>query len=255
MGQDKTTLGDRMKAYEYASSTHLMQGTPKIIRLDGKAFHTFLKNCQKPYDIKPMEAMIAGAIEVMKEIGGSARLAYIQSDECSIVLNDSISREFSPWFSNNIQKVVSVSSAIFTAAFNKKYNRADGKMGLFDARFFQVPHEEEMINNLIWRQSDATRNSVSQYARSFFSQKELTGMNISEMQDMMMTKGFNWNNADTWTKRGIVINRNFTGVGDQQWDVDMQCPIFKDGKDYLRKRYHPIPDATATPQNVHSAQG
>ena len=90
MKKSKDLFGARMKEYEFASKTTLIKRAPKIIRLDGRAFHTFLADAKKPFDKKVMSAMILGAKLVMQEIGGSARFAYIQSDEVSIAINDAI---------------------------------------------------------------------------------------------------------------------------------------------------------------------
>lgn len=47
----KDELGDRMKSYyENRSKTFLARRTPVIIRLDGKAFHTFTRGFNKPFD-------------------------------------------------------------------------------------------------------------------------------------------------------------------------------------------------------------
>jgi len=117
MSNSKDDLGDRMKAYEAASSTVLINGTPKIIRLDGKAFHTWTKKVKtvQPYDKKLMDGMIYAATAVMDEMGGMARYAYIQSDECSIGLNDAMTIHTQPWFGNKIQKMVSVAASIMSA--------------------------------------------------------------------------------------------------------------------------------------------
>ena len=44
-------LGTRMKTYyEQIPKTKLMRRTPVAIRIDGKAFHTFTRGFQKPFD-------------------------------------------------------------------------------------------------------------------------------------------------------------------------------------------------------------
>lgn len=242
--ETELTLGDRMKKYEEASRTVLTHGVPKIIRLDGKAFHTFTKSFKQPYDSDIMESMCIAAQAVMKEIGGVARFAYIQSDECSICINDAITDISQPWYANQVQKMVSVSAAImsvnFSYAITKKISHGDDlshnfKTALFDSRIFQVPTVGEVLNNMIWRQQDATRNSISQWSRSMFSHKELQGKNSSEMQDMMMAKGFNWNDAPTWTKRGVVVYK-IPGEQDGQrttWINDYLIPIFTKDRNYI----------------------
>jgi tRNA(His) guanylyltransferase len=111
-----------MKAYEACSSMHLIPGTPKIMRLDGKAFHTFVRGCQEPYDWNIMESMAKGAMSLMKEIGGSARFVYIQSDEATLVINDKPKIESSPWFDNNLVKMASVSAAIMAVNFSQAFH-------------------------------------------------------------------------------------------------------------------------------------
>ena len=51
------SLGDRMKRYENVNRTYLTRRTPVIIRVDGKAFHTFTKAFQKPFDNFMIRAM------------------------------------------------------------------------------------------------------------------------------------------------------------------------------------------------------
>ena len=50
MANKKDSLGDRMKKYEGVSRNYLTRRVPVIIRLDGKAFHTFTKGFKKPFD-------------------------------------------------------------------------------------------------------------------------------------------------------------------------------------------------------------
>lgn len=50
MAKKNDSLGDRMKGYEGVSRNFLTRRVPAIIRLDGKAFHTFTKGMEKPFD-------------------------------------------------------------------------------------------------------------------------------------------------------------------------------------------------------------
>lgn len=214
MSDKHDEFGDRMKAYEAASKTQLINGTPKIARLDGRAWHTYLKSATKPYDINVITSLAYAAANVMKDIGGSARFAYIQSDETSIVINDKMTLQSEPWFNNQVQKTTSISSSVMTAHFNDYASKnkfsflgeTANKLAFFDSRFFQVPNIEEMTNAILWRQQDASKNSISQYARHYFSQKQLMNKNGKEMQEMMFKEhNFNWNDAPNWTKRGILV--------------------------------------------------
>lgn len=252
----KDPLGDRMKAYEVATNITLIKGTPKIIRLDGKAFHTWVKKakCQQPFDDNLMYCMIAGATAVMQEIGGIARFAYLQSDECSIVLNDMLDIYTEPWFGNKVQKMVSVAAAIMSVNFTLNWGADDAFFmppAYFDSRVFQMPSLGEMHNAILWRQFDASKNSISQYARNMFSHKELYRKNGKEMQEMMFQKnGFNWNNAPTWTKRGVIIRKikkpiqtvvdGKEVIVDRSFlEPDWEIPKFNENPDYLYNLFLP----------------
>jgi tRNA(His) 5'-end guanylyltransferase len=222
-------LGDRCKAYENAFNGILPNRIPKILRLDGRAFHTVLRNVEKPYDKNIINYMEQSAIKVMEDIGGVARFAYIQSDECSIAINDFIDIDTQGWFGNRINKILSIASSIMSVSFSKLFD----KDVYFDSRIFCVP-ETDINNAFYWRQLDATRNSIQQYARSMFSQKEVHKKNSNELQEMMHANhGFNWNDSPTWTKRGIVIYRN----SENKLQSDYEIPQFNTDKEYLISKF------------------
>lgn len=240
-------LGDRMKAnYEDRTRIKLPRRTNTIIRLDGKSFHTLTKGCQKPYDSFLMDAMDYAAIECCKEIQG-AKLAFVQSDEISILLTDYDDIKTDAWFDGNVQKIVSVAASIVTCAFN--IIRISGAsvykdLAKFDARAFTIPDPQEVVNYFVWRQQDATRNSISMAAQSMFSHKELNNKSCEEQQEMMFQKGVNWNDYPNGFKRGraikkVTINTPIPGIDTilrtQQWQIDENCPIFTQNRDYILK--------------------
>lgn len=227
----KDNLGTRMKVYEAAAQNSLMRRTPVVVRLDGKAFHTFTKGAQKPFDNGIGDAMVMTALNLCKEIQGAV-LGYTQSDEISIVLQDWKTLTTDPWYANNIQKIVSVSASIATASFNRLYKKPTGVSALFDSRAFNLPFEE-VTNYLIWRQADATRNSVSGLAQSQFSHKQLHGMGRTQMMDMLMDKGINWNDLEVRFKRGVCVvpfGSNFK--------IDLEPPIFTSDRNYIEKFFY-----------------
>jgi len=210
----KDELGERMKSnYEHRTRYYLPRRTYTIVRLDGKAFHTFTKNLKRPYDLEFMRTMDETAIALCKEVQG-AKMAFVQSDEITLVLTDFESQQTDAYFDGNIQKIASITASIATAAFNKVHLIASGldgmdisqiKMAHFDSRVFSISDIEEVVNNFIWRQQDATRNSIQMAAQSMFSHKELNLKNMSECQEMMFQKGTNWNDYPVGFKRGRII--------------------------------------------------
>ena len=115
---NKDSLGNRMKGYENISRSYLIRRIPVIIRLDGKAFHTFTRGLKKPFDEILMNTMWETAKYLCENIQG-CKIAYTQSDEISLLLTDYENIDTSAWFDNNVQKMVSISASMATLAFNK----------------------------------------------------------------------------------------------------------------------------------------
>lgn len=270
MANKRDSLGDRMKNnYENRAKTYLLRRTPVIIRLDGKAFHTFTRGFAKPFDARLMRVMQETTLELCKNIQGCV-FGYTQSDEITLVLVDYNALDTDAWFDYSVEKMCSVAASMCTLYFNRIFTRVCGEFikehaanakdkenlgdladqidrvlkaymrgikngGLFDARVFNVPNEE-VTNCVLWRQNDATRNSVSSLAQAYFSPKELHGKNGSQMQDMLMEKyGINWNNLSITEKRGTAIIKNDEG----EWIIDEEMPILRgEGREYLESRIH-----------------
>lgn len=236
---DNTALAKRMKKYyEEVPKTRLIRRMPVCIRLDGKAFHTFLKGFKKPFDDIFIKTMQDTMRYLCQNIQGCV-LGYSQSDEISLILIDYQKLTTSAWFDYNVQKICSVSSSMATLTFNKllknnvdkykvekwdgvsKYKngedeyietllRAVDKGAMFDSRCFNIP-KEEIANLIFWRQFDASNNSVQMVGQAYFTQEELNNKNTNQIQDMLMTqKGINWNDYPIYQKRGsCCIKRKF----------------------------------------------
>lgn len=224
------SLGDRMKGfYESVFKHKLPYRMPVIIRLDGKAFHTFTRKLNKPFDEGLISWMNHTAIELCRQIQG-AQIAYVQSDEISILLHNYKKFNSGAWFDNEIQKMCSISAAIATAAFNSTLRAQVVGPALFDSRVFVLP-EHEVCNYYIWRQQDWIRNSIQMVARSFYSDKECFKKNQSEMQEMIFQKGVNWDDFPVPLKRGRCVIKD----AECKWIVDDNIPIFTQDRDYINK--------------------
>ena len=274
----KDQLGDRMKDfYEDRTRYKLARRTNTIIRIDGKAFHTYTKGLQRPFDQGLMEDMNKTTEFLCQNIQG-AKFGYVQSDEISILITDYDDITTHAWFDGNLQKMSSIAASLATAKFNQlrmaRFCRNEGiepkyrdgfyisnseiedfKLAMFDARVFQIPYQEEVINYFIWRQQDATRNSISSVAQSLYSHKELNGKKTNEMQEMIFQKGINWNDYSPREKRGSLIRKvekkfvrkeTSAKVTEETviipessiytrnvWEADSETPIFSQEKNYL----------------------
>lgn len=219
----KDELGERIKSqYEDRARYSLPRRTYSIIRIDGKAFHSYTKGLKRPFDEELIEDLDKAVINSLRDIQG-AQFAYVQSDEISILLTDFEKTTTDAWFDGNIQKICSVSASLVTAEFNKfRYSRylqekqwksgfsvfydfLNKDLAYFDSRIFTIPDKTEVYNYFIWRWKDCCRNSISMVAQSNFSHKELHGKSSSEEQDMLMEKGINWSKLPEHHKNGRFI--------------------------------------------------
>jgi len=201
---DNSALGDRMKRYEATTRTLLPRRTYTILRVDGRAFHSYLRGAAKPFDEPFMADMDAVAEALCTEIAG-ARFAYTQSDEISILATDFGSHNTEPWFGGVIAKQLSIAASLATAVLNE---RRPGSRALFDARVFTISDPVEVANYFLWRQRDAVRNSISMAAQAHFPHERLHGVNGGGMQELLWSEaGVNWNDYPDGCKRGRVAVR------------------------------------------------
>lgn len=232
-------LDIRMKKYEHSQRVFLIERQPIIIRIDGCHFHSYTKGMKRPFDKDLAEAFWETCKYLAENIMG-CQLIYHQSDEISILLTNYEKITTESWFKNNKSKLESVSASLATAKFNevmrKKY--PDKKLATFDARAFVLPLHE-VVNCFIWRQQDASKNSISMVAQANFPHKSLQGLSGTQMQEkLFQEKNINWNDLPTWQKHGVCIKKvNFmkNGVTRSKWEIDMDIPIFTQNKEYIQK--------------------
>ena len=229
----KDNISTRMKGYEYITRTKLMRRTPAILRLDGKAFHSWTKGLtlidnsleSSPFSNTMHDVMSTTAYKLVNNIQ-NARFVYSQSDEISILFNDWGDLKTCQWFDGNVQKITSIAASMCTAFFNERIrdNFDDMKLAFFDARVFNIP-KEEVANYFVWRQQDATRNSINMLGQRYFSHKKLQHKNTDQVQEMLFSEhGINWNDIPTWQKRGYCSTLN---------GFDDDIPIFTQDRDYI----------------------
>ena len=264
-----------MKGYENISRACLTRRVPVIIRLDGKAFHTFTRGLDKPFDKALMKIMQLTMHYLCSNIQGCV-FGYTQSDEITLVLTDYATIKTDAWFGYNVQKMASVSASMATMEFNRLFRKEFEDMVLewnpdrkdltlledrlaklqgkqftacFDARCFSIP-VDEVCNCLIWRQQDATRNSIEAVGQANFSHKQLMGKSCNEIQDMLFKeKGVNWNDFPTDCKRGSACYRvvseeeiddprnpgNKITVQRKRWVVDIGIPVFSQDRQFVER--------------------
>lgn len=210
---DFESLGDWCKWLEKNFSPEVMIPTlPVIIRLDGNNFSKWTSKLKRPFDERLTDLMVDTTKFLVKET--NAVIGYTQSDEITLILYSS-DRKSSIYNDGKKQKILSKLSAKCVNHFNearKNYLPEHNKMAIFDCRVYQTPTLHDAAIQLLWRENDATKNSISMLAQSLFSHgkenSELHGLNGNQMQEKMwQEKGVNWNDLEVRFKRGSYIKR------------------------------------------------
>lgn len=242
----KDSLGDRMKSYETPYMQRTVPRMPMVIRVDGSHFHSFTRGFAKPFDPVLIAAMQGTMLDLCADITGAV-FGYTQSDEITIVCRLADLVDGKEYYEGRVNKILSITASKATAAFNRNFAKNVEALrndpasfpetaGIevyqrrlltaeFDARVMSIP-DSDVYNCLIWRQMDASRNSLSMLAQAHFPQKQLQGRKREELMDMLMLeKGINWNDLPTVRKRGSCCYRKDIGRTRPKWFLDTEMPV------------------------------
>ena len=203
-------LADRMKRYEGAEAgRRLMPLAPALARLDGRAFHSFVRGLARPFDERLSALMLDTATFLVRET--NAAVGYTQSDEITLAwVADGFDSQI--FFDGRIQKMCSTLAALCSARFNRELPARlpaeyAARLPVFDCRVWNVPTAEEAANTFVWRELDAAKNSLSMAARAHYGHAELHNKSGGELHEMLWRKGINWNDYPAFFKRGTYVRR------------------------------------------------
>lgn len=210
---DVQALGDLMKNYEMSEAGKtLMPGLPVVARLDGKNFSNFTRGLDKPFDARFVEAMDEVCKDLMAEFHPA--VIYTQSDEITMAWNpvDPESNE-EMIFGGRVQKLVSLLAGRASSKFSLEMvarlpeKARSGAVPSMDCRVWQFPSPRLAAACFMWREADASKNSVSMLAGSHFSHKQLDGVSSKMRKEMLFQKGIDWAALEPRLKRGSFFFR------------------------------------------------
>lgn len=221
----KDEIGDRMKEYEARFCPRLMPLLPTLARIDGKAFHTYTRRLDRPFDqgfVNLMRTVTRLLVQETRALAG-----YTQSDEITLMYY-SPTTQSQIFFDGKAQKMTSVLASMATAHFHNWKGDALGDRvpaapAFFDCRVWQVPTLCEAANVFVWRELDATRNSVEMLARHYYSHKQLLGKKQSDLHDLLHIIGINWNDCPAYFKRGSYF-------GWREFDIEPELAVTPEEK-------------------------
>ena len=99
----------------------------------------------------------------------------------------------------------------------------------FDSRVLVIPQRAEVAKYFLWRQLDASANSLNMLASAHYTHAELVNKSTEEKHDLLFGKGINWAKQATDFKRGRVVKQRAGGG----WEVDRAIPVFNRDRSYL----------------------
>jgi len=230
------TLTEKMKAQEAlgASYERMPDGQPVIIRLDGRAFSSFTKGLQRPFDSRFSRLMIETTKYLVKET--NACIGYTASDEITLILN-SDKEQSQVYFDGRRDKINSILAAQCSVFFNEelasyipeKYlihgMSNNVSFPVFDCRTFSVPTKEWACWFLAWRERDCSRNSIQTAGQAYFSHNRLNGLSTREVRELLMDeKGIDWHDYPTFYKRGSYFQRKTFETPFTQEEISLLPP-------------------------------
>ena len=207
------TLGDRMLYYRSKTDYRLPKKSYVIVMLDGKNFSTKVKKkFKRPFDETFIDLMNETAAYVCSQVQG-AKVAYVQSDEISIVITDFEEEKTTPFFDFRLCKMQSIIPALATSFFNKEILRrivetpmsqndmldAFSKEPLyqFDCKVWTVPTFNDVVSWFLFRQNDCQKNSKNQTAQTYLSHKKLLNKTTDEQIALLKEeKNIDWYGSD-----------------------------------------------------------
>jgi tRNA(His) guanylyltransferase len=259
------TLKEKCEYYRGLTDYRLVPNSYIIAMVDGHCFSKMIKNkFKKPFDDDFINMMNETAKYLCENIQG-AKMAYVQSDEISVLITDFDTPETDSFFGFRLCKMQSLIAAMATAKFNQMYSRLnvqnknnegidydkDLTLCTFDAKVWQVPTYNDAFGWFLYRQNDCKRNSKQQTAQTYLPHKVLCGHSADEQVAMALEqKGVDWGSFDDGKKYGRLIYRehvylsqivnNRTVVFDRnQWRTHPATPFGEDGnkiKELIPKR-------------------
>ena len=242
---EPSNFESRMRELEYYHSLRLIPGAWTVIRVDGRSFTRFTgDHFERPFDERFRDHMITTAITLMDEL--DAIYSYTESDEISVLLPPQWN-----FFDRELEKVVSVSAGIASAAFTLSCS----KFAHFDSRVWLGINEERVIDYFRWRQADAARCSLNGWAYWTLRDKGCSVKEASEMlesktpdykQELLFQHGINFNDLPNWQRRGIgfykeeyqkegfnPMTQEKTIATRQRIRVDMELPMKDEYAEFL----------------------
>ena len=175
-----------------------------VLRVDGRAFHSYTEKYERPFDPRFHEHMLRAAEALTESFVGD--LAYMESDECSLVLGPQWG-----YLGRSVEKLISLTAATAASAFAV----SSGDPVAFDSRVCVYSRLETVLDYLAWRQDDCWRCCVNGWAYWTARREGMDNRQATQIvdgpsrlkHDFLHQRGINVADVPSWQKRGSCILR------------------------------------------------
>ena len=222
-----------MRVYEQSLDQVLLPDVYMAARLDGRGFSRLTKEICKfeaPFDGRFRDLMVY-TTEALMDCGFRVAYAYTESDEISLLFD--LSEDV---FGRKVRKYDSTLAGEASATFSLML----GRVATFDCRMILLPSIERVLDYFSWRQEDANRNALNSHCY-WMLRKEgksaheatsmLKGKGTSFKNELLFSRGINYNDLPLWQKRGI-------GLWKEQYVKEGHNPVTKEKVLAERNRVH-----------------
>ena len=200
-------LDSKMRQYEQSLDQIILPEMYMVARLDGRGFTRLTKeicNFEAPFDVKFRDIMV-DTVKHLMNCGFRILYGFTESDEISLLFHPDETT-----FGRKVRKYNSILAGEASAAFSVSL----GQVAALDCRMIPLPTIERVQDYFQWRQEDAHRNSLNSHCYWMLRKegesvrkatKELEGQSVSYKNELLFSRGINFDKLPSWQKRGVGV--------------------------------------------------
>lgn len=200
-------LDKKMRIYEQSVDQCVLPDLYLVARLDGRNFSRLTKEVcdfEAPFDVRFRDMMV-NTVKKLMDCGFRVAYGFTESDEISLLFHKEENT-----FGRKIRKFNSILAGTASAEFSLQLGQAIA----MDCRVVPLPTLERVQDYFLWRQEDAHRNALNAHCYWLLRKEEqdaasataqLEGKSIAYKNELLFSRGINFDTLPSWQKRGIGI--------------------------------------------------
>lgn len=200
-------LDKQMRTYEESIDQCILSDMYLVARLDGRSFSRLTKEIcdfEAPFDERFRDMMV-NTVKALMNCGFRVVYGFTESDEISLLFHKEENT-----FGRKVRKYNSILAGVASATFSMQL----GEVAALDCRLVPLPNIERVKDYFLWRQEDAHRNALNAHCYwmlrkegldALKATEQLEGKSVSFKNELLFSRGINFDKLPSWQKRGIGI--------------------------------------------------